>query len=184
MPEAGDYFAWLGLTPGVYSERDQADRPGDLRARQPEAGAAADAPPAAAAFRDPGPLSGRLRSTATHADAPAPTGEDVESAFVAVVASLLEAGSGVLRYSNRCKLLDLAARMGLPAFEANLLIERTRFRATGMAAWLSPADPPADAPASAPLPSLPAPSARRRRWILAIALAVLLDAAVILLLLW
>ncbi|MDD4891987.1 MAG: hypothetical protein PHU85_18865 [Phycisphaerae bacterium] len=181
MPDAGDYFAWLGLAPGVYSGQELSDRLADIRAQRPDAGRLADATAAFNVLRDPARQSRHLRNLQEQADppsrAPAPPGPEIESAFSAAVASMLEGDTGVLRYSNRRKLLDLAARMGIVPFEANLLIERARFRATLEPAWLAPAA--AEQDSSPPSP----PARRRRQWILAIALAILLDAIVIALLL-
>lgn len=174
MPEVGNYFAWLGLTPGVYSERELSDRLTDIRGRGLDGGRVADATVAYSVLRDPERQARHLRqlqeaagSAAPPAGGPSPA---IEDAFAAATTALLEAGTGVLRYSNRRRLLALASQMGIAAFEANLLIERARFRATLEPAWMRPRT--SETPSNQPARS----RRRARRWIVAIAIAVLLDA--------
>ena len=123
--------------------------------------------------------------------AAAPSAADLESAFAVQVATMLEpppsgregpSSPVVLRYSNRRKLLDLAARLGMGPFEANLLIERTRFR---MAVQRGAAPQALVEGPATPLDP-PGPAARRgklTRWLIAIGLAILADAAAIIYLL-
>jgi len=89
---------------------------------------------------------------------------DLEAAFMASALLMLEGDSNILRYSNRARLLDLASRMGIAPFEANLLIERARFRA-GCAAGAASIDPK---------PQL-TPPRPRTSWLIALAVALVLD---------
>lgn len=111
---------------------------------------------------------------------PAGAAASLEQAFTAAVGWLLEGDSNLLRYTNRRRLLDLAARMGIPQFEANLLIERTRFRRGRPAIS-------ATAPAAHGVPQFLTPSLRRRLGrllvILAAALAIDLAALAVLMML-
>jgi len=104
--------------------------------------------------------------------------DDMDAAFMTAAVMLLEGDSGVLRYSNRLRLLELAARMGVGAFEANLLIERARFRAGREPSWKS-------AESSKPtIVTRPAgPDRRRTRWLAAAVLALAMDAALLIYLL-
>ncbi len=207
MPPNGDYFVRLGLAPGVYSERQLADRLADIRRRQPGQDRLADATMAFCVLRDPERqrryLARLLVGATGEGDAraapgasgqagppdaqPRPAG-DLEDAFSAGVAGLLEGDSGVLRYSNRMRLLDLAARLGIRPFEANLLIERARFRATHRPAWAAdprddPRDWPPDVEAGLPpdAPDRPGDrsTSRAARWLIAIGLALLADAVLL-----
>jgi len=185
MSQKGDYFVCLGLVPGVYSEQQLADRLADIREARPGQDRLADATLAYCVLRDSDRqrryLSRLLVGRATlrrgrDADRPDEAGPssaddgDLEAAFSASVAGLLEGDSGVLRYSNRRRLLDLAARLGINPFEANLLIERARFRATHRPAW-----PTDQLPPDQPVPLPTHPSSRAVRWLIAIGLALLAD---------
>jgi len=123
MAETGNPFTWLGLAPGDYAERESTGRLDD------------------AAFADhllcdPERQARHLRSVQDRSEGWSLDAQ-IEAVFSAAVTSLFEGNSAgrfeglpLLRYSNRCRLLDLAARLGIAPFEANLLIERARFRAT------------------------------------------------------
>ena len=197
MSESGEYFAWLGLAPGVYSEQQLADRLEQVRRDRPDDARPDDARLATASLaycllRDPGFQARHLSAalaistaeTAEPADAAAlnATAPQVEDAFCAAANSLFEGPTFLLRYSARRRLIDLAGRLGIVPFEANLLIERARFRASHRAAWLvEPESPREDSswlmgpPAKRPGQSALA-SRRLTRWLVAVGLAIAMDA--------
>lgn len=178
MPEPGNYFAWLGLAPGVYSERQLSDRLAEVRRDRGDDGPLVEAALAYCLLRDPQRQAQCFRWVADRQpERSAPAGAadpEIETAFSAAVTSLLEGDTGVLRYSNRRRLLDLAARMGLVPFEANLLIERARFRATQRPAWNINLK-------SAVMTSPTKP--RLTRWLVAVGLALAMDLVALLFLL-
>jgi hypothetical protein len=186
MTEAGEYFAWLGLAPGTYSEQQLADRLEQVRRDQPDETRLATASLAYWLLRDPG-FQARHRSAALaelsvaepfdratlHA-----TEAQVEAAFCAAAGALFEGPTFLLRYSARRRLIDLAGRLGIVPFEANLLIERARFRASRRPAWLAEPEPlsvDSRLPFESPL-ARPVQSARRlTRWLVAVGLAIAMD---------
>lgn len=185
MPEAGNYFAWLGLAPGVYSPQELANRLEEYRRFARDESRLADAAMAFCLLRDPERQAELLRNIADEplagaaavseeppeeASADGKIDPHIEQAFTAAVGVLLEGETGLLRYSSRRRLLDLAGRLGIVSFEANLLIERARFRATQQPAWA--ADKQVD------------PRAHRHRlvpWLVITGIVLLVDLAMVLL---
>ncbi|MCG3178240.1 MAG: hypothetical protein BIFFINMI_00566 [Phycisphaerae bacterium] len=96
---------------------------------------------------------------------------DLEDIYMSAIASQFESGGDVLRYSSRMRLLDLAARIGISPFEANLLIERARYRVARAST---------SAGSAAEEPSVDWASHVSSHWLAAIAAALLLDLAAIL----
>lgn len=99
------------------------------------------------------------------------TGQEKRTIFKGMVVSEVEAG--ILRYSRRQALMDYAAKLGIPEFEACLLIAEAQYRSSDIE--------PVHFDTSATLESISRPDAWSipLRLTFALVTAVLVDVAVI-----